>query len=164
MSADGPQPDVGTPTAPRGRPFRVNAGHCVFVLGHGYHSGLAVHAPEVAQLAPGAWPALDDFAGADHYELGWGDREYYPAEHPGPWLAFRALFHSYAQCTARRCHCRCVGGLFPDSEIVELQTSRAGFARMVEFVRLTHEFDGPPAHCCARCGAAVDRERVFAYN
>jgi hypothetical protein len=110
----------------------------VFVLGHGRHSGLAVRAGDVP---PAAWPARRDFPGADCLELGWGDREYYVREHPGPWIAFRALFVP----TPSALHVAAITGplseFFPDSETIELRVSRAGFGRMVEFVRDTHEFD-----------------------
>jgi uncharacterized protein (TIGR02117 family) len=112
--------------------------HRIFVLGHGYHTGLAVHAREVPEAA---WPARRDFPDADYLELGWGDSEYYPREHAGAWLALRALFMS----TSSTLHVVPIAGpltrFFRDSEIIELQVSSAGFARMVEFVRQTHELD-----------------------
>jgi len=112
--------------------------HRIFVLGHGYHTGLAVHAREVPEAA---WPARRDFPDADYLELGWGDREYYPREHPGAWLALRALFTP----SSSTLHVVPVAGpltrFFRDSEIIELQVSQAGFECMVEFVRQTHELD-----------------------
>jgi uncharacterized protein (TIGR02117 family) len=112
--------------------------HRIFVLGHGYHTGLAVHARE---LPDAAWPALHDFPDAEYLELGWGNREYYPRQHPGVWLALRALFTP----TSSTLRVVPVAGpltrFFRDSEIIELQVSQAGFERMVEFVRQTHELD-----------------------
>lgn len=112
--------------------------HRVFVLGHGFHTGLAVSAREVPEAA---WPARRDFPDADYLELGWGDREYYPRKNPGVWLALRALF----TLTSSTLHVVPVAGPLPrffrDSEIIELQVSQAGFARMVAFVRQTYELD-----------------------
>ena len=112
--------------------------HRIFVLGHGFHTGLAVRAREVPEAA---WPARRDFPDADYLELGWGDREYYPRAHPGVWLALRALFTP----TSSTLHVVPIAGpltrFFRDSEIIELQVSQAGFERMVEFVRQTYELD-----------------------
>jgi uncharacterized protein (TIGR02117 family) len=112
--------------------------HSIFVLGHGYHTGLAVHAREVPETA---WPARRDFPDADYLELGWGDREYYPREHPGVWLALRALLTP----TSSTLRVVPVAGpltrYFRDSEVIELQVSPTGFERIVEFVRQTHELD-----------------------
>jgi uncharacterized protein (TIGR02117 family) len=110
----------------------------IFVLGHGYHTGLAVQAREVPEAA---WPARSDLPDADYLELGWGDREYYPRQDPGVWLALRALFTP----TSSTLRVLPVAGpltrFFRDSEIIELQVSQAGFERMVEFVRQTYELD-----------------------
>lgn len=112
--------------------------HRIFVLGNGFHTGLAVHAREVPEAA---WPARRDFPDADYLELGWGEREYYPREHPGVWLALRALFTP----TSSTLHVIPIVGpptrFFGDREIIELPVSQAGFERMVEFVRQTYELD-----------------------
>jgi uncharacterized protein (TIGR02117 family) len=116
----------------------VREGRAVFVLGHGYHTGLAIHARDLPQAA---WPAQRDFSDADVFELGWGEREYYPREHPGVWLALRALFTPTASTLKVTAVTGPLSRRFPQSEILELHVSDAGFARMVEFVRQSHEFD-----------------------
>ena len=112
--------------------------HRIFVLGHGYHTGLAVHAREVPEAA---WPARRDLPDAEYLELGWGDREYYPREDPGVWLALRALFTPTSSTLRVLPVAGPLTSFFRDSEIIELQVSQAGFQRMVEFVRQTHELD-----------------------
>jgi uncharacterized protein (TIGR02117 family) len=112
--------------------------HSIFVLGHGYHTGLAVRAREVPEAA---WPARRDFPDADYLEIGWGEREYYPRENPGVSLGLRALFTPSLSAV----HVVAITGpltrFFPDSEIIELHVSQAGFERMIEFVRETHQLD-----------------------
>ena len=112
--------------------------HSIFVIAHGYHTGLVVGAREVPATA---LPARSDFPDADYLALGWGEREYYPRDDPGIWLALRALF------TPSRSTINVIGLSAPltsalrDSEIVELHIAEAGFSRMVEFVRESHELD-----------------------
>jgi uncharacterized protein (TIGR02117 family) len=110
----------------------------VFVLGYGYHTGLAVHARDLPQAA---WPAQRDFSDADVFELGWGEREYYQREHPGAWLALRALLRPNASTLKVTAVTGPLSRRFPQSEILELRVSDTGFDRMVEFVRRAHEFD-----------------------
>ena len=125
----------------RHEPNRILAGpppsgtHSVFVVGRRYHTGLVVRSRDVPQ---DAWPARRDFPDADYLELGWGEREYYPHDDPGIALALRALF------TPSRSTINVVpisGPLSRDIEIIELHISQAGFARMVEFIRRSHELD-----------------------
>ena len=112
--------------------------HSVFVLAHRYHTGLAVRARDVP---PEAWPARRDFLNAEYLELGWGEREYYPRDDPGFSLALRALF------TPSRSTINAIAINGPlararnESEIVELHVPKDAFARIVEFVRDSHERD-----------------------
>ncbi len=62
-----------------------------YVSSHGWHTGIIV--PRAAVIASGGWPpgvAERDFAGCAYLELGWGDRKFYMAKHPGVALAVGA--------------------------------------------------------------------------
>lgn len=74
---------VAAETAARG-----SAGtRTVHVVREGWHSGLVLRA---ADLPPSS-PLVHEFPNADYLEVGWGDRAFYMAPNPGPWLALRAL-------------------------------------------------------------------------
>ena len=62
--------------------------HRVHVVRHGWHSGIVVRAADVPEQAR---PARRDFVGAEHLEVGFGDRAYYQATDPSVWLGLRAL-------------------------------------------------------------------------
>ena len=62
--------------------------HPVHVVRRGWHSGIVVRAADVPEQA---WPARRDFVGAEHLEVGFGDRAYYQATDPSVWLGLRAL-------------------------------------------------------------------------
>lgn len=77
--------DTGRPAAPR-----KTAPAVFYVDNHGWHSGIIV--PRAA-IPAGAWPpgvVERDFAGCNYLELGWGDREFYPAKHPTAGMALGA--------------------------------------------------------------------------
>ena len=112
--------------------------HSIFIVAYGFHTGLAVRARDVPEAA---WPARRDFPDADLLVMGWGEREYYPRDDPGVWLALRALF-TPARSTLNVIP---VSGpltrAFRNTEVIELRVPEAGFQRMVEFVRNTYELD-----------------------
>lgn len=71
-------------------PTSENSPTAFYVDSHGWHSGIIV--PRAA-IPPGAWPpgvVARDFAGCEYLEIGWGDRKFYPAKHPGVLLALDA--------------------------------------------------------------------------
>lgn len=111
-------------------PPRPAAERTVLVLQHGWHTGVVFKA---ADLPPQS-PLRREFPQAEHIEVGWGDRAYYPAEDPGLWLGLRALLWP----TPGALHIAAFSGspqaLFPQAPMVALGVSRAGLARMHERV------------------------------
>jgi uncharacterized protein (TIGR02117 family) len=59
----------------------------VWLVAPGWHTGLAVRRTDIP---PDLLPERADFPEADYLEVGWGDRDYYPASDPGVWLALKA--------------------------------------------------------------------------
>jgi uncharacterized protein (TIGR02117 family) len=112
--------------------------HSVFVVAHGYHTGLVVRSRDVPEAA---WPARRDFPDAEFLVLGWGEREYYPHDDPGVSLALRAIFTP----SPSTLHVLPITGslprIFHDSEIIELRPTETGFRRLIDFVRETYELD-----------------------
>lgn len=97
----------------------------VHVVNHGWHSGLVV---ERAALDGAAVAA--EFPHADHLEFGWGDAGYYPAERFGVWLALRALFWPTPTVLHVAGFSGEVTNTFPYFQIVRVELSEPGFARL----------------------------------
>lgn len=66
-------------------------GIAVYAVSHGWHTGILVPAAELEAQVPALRAR---FPGAAHYEVGWGDRDYYPATETSPGLAVRAAVAS----------------------------------------------------------------------
>jgi uncharacterized protein (TIGR02117 family) len=119
-----------TPPIPRGA-----STVSVYVVSHGWHSGIAVRYTDVPE---GLWPEAGDFPGAEYIEVGWGDREYYPAPDPGFGMLLKAAFGaspSVVHTVGFR------GGpveQFPDREVVELSLPRSGFEGLVRHIHDTY--------------------------
>lgn len=115
------------------------ADRSLFVVPQGGHTGIAVRRDDIPEALV---PEKRDFPGAEWLEFGWGDRDFYQAGAPGPWVSFKAAFLP----TASAMHVVGVHGelraRFPGSEIVEIRVSRAALERMLRYVHNAFARDG----------------------
>jgi uncharacterized protein (TIGR02117 family) len=122
-------------------PARSGEAVMVYLVSHGYHSGLVLPRAALASEAGqrGHSAVMDvavRFAAYDALEVGWGDEQFYrhvPTAAALEWrLALQALFRpgnaSVLHVVGLPAPARQV---FPASEIVALPLSREGFARLV---------------------------------
>jgi uncharacterized protein (TIGR02117 family) len=113
----------------------------IFVVSHGYHSGLVLPRETVAEAAGGQSHAAlgavsQRFAGTRWLEFGWGDEGFYrhvpDVASLTARLAVRALFRpgnpSVVHVVSLPGHPR---EAFPRSDIVRIELSRGGLARML---------------------------------
>ena len=141
--------------------------HRVHVVRHGWHSGIVVRAADVPEHA---WPARREFIGAEHLEVGWGDRAYYPAPDPSVWLGLRALLWPTAGVLHMVAFSGPVEHYFASAEIVALQITPQGFAQMVAAISASHELDaagqpiplGPGLYGTSRFYASREAFHLFA--
>jgi uncharacterized protein (TIGR02117 family) len=112
----------------------------LYVVTHGWHTGLAMRASDIDFAR---W-RLPHPARARYVEVGWGDRDYYPAAGFNLWYAFKAL----AWPTPSVLH---VVGFdqpprhaFPASEVVEVGLSPGGFERLLAYISASFEAGARP--------------------
>jgi uncharacterized protein (TIGR02117 family) len=132
----------GCAAAPVADMARANADAAVFVVAQASHTGLAVR---VADIPAPLVPEKRDFPRADWLEFGWGDRDYYMAPNPGPWLSFKAAFlpsRSVVHVAGVRGE---LGNAFPGAEIVEIPISRAALEGLLRYVHDAFERNGGAA-------------------
>lgn len=110
----------------------------IHVVSHGWHTGIAIQRTDFTNAG---WPVLADFPAADYLEFGWGDAVYYPAERVTVGMGLKALCWP----TPSVMHVTAVRGdltaAFPESEIIRVDLSPAGFARMTEFIERQFRLD-----------------------
>lgn len=141
--------------------------HRIHVVRHGWHSGIVVRAAEVPEHA---WPARREFASAAYLEVGWGDRAYYQASDPSAWLGLRALLWPTAGVLHMVAFSGPVEHDFASAEIVALQLTPQGFARLVAAISASHELDaagqpiplGPGLYGTSRFYASRQAFHLFA--
>jgi len=110
----------------------------IYVVRHDWHTGIVLRK---ADIPPGVWPEIADFPQAIYVEVGWGDREYYPAHDPGSGTA------SHAALIGGPGVLHVVGlredphRTFPRSEIVALPVSRRGLRRLCRRIAASYQRD-----------------------
>jgi uncharacterized protein (TIGR02117 family) len=103
----------------------------VWVIRHGWHTRVAVARAGVDRSV---WPESQDLGAVDYLEIGWGDRDFYPAPDPSIWDAIDPVVRR----TPAALH---VGGFdrppaefLPGTPIVRLRVSADGFTRLTRFI------------------------------
>jgi uncharacterized protein (TIGR02117 family) len=112
----------------------------VFVVTHGWHTGIAIRA---ADIDFARWRPMPN-PGRAYLEVGWGDRDYYPAPGFNLWYGFKALAWptpSVLQVTGFN---EAPARTFPASEVVELRLPPAGFERLLAYIAASFEPDPLP--------------------
>jgi uncharacterized protein (TIGR02117 family) len=113
----------------------------VYVVTHGWHTGLAVSASDVDFER---WKPLPRAAPTRYLEIGWGDRDFYPAPGFDLWYAFKAIawptpsvLHivGFDESPPRR---------FPESEVVELRVAPVAFERLMAYFARSLEVEPEP--------------------
>jgi uncharacterized protein (TIGR02117 family) len=103
----------------------------LYVVPQGGHTGIAVRRVDIPMPL---LPEQRDFPGADYLEFGWGDREFYMAASPGPWLSFKAAFlptDSVVHVAGVRGE---LGTFFAGAELLEVRVSRPALEGLLRYV------------------------------
>ncbi len=111
----------------------------VFVIQHGWHTGIAVPRTDIPE---GRWPESANYPDALYLEVGWGDREFYPAPDPSARAALRAVLTpgpSVLHIVGLHDH---PTRMLPFSGIIEVRVGAEGLERMIEFIAASHDRGG----------------------
>jgi uncharacterized protein (TIGR02117 family) len=103
----------------------------VFVVHNNWHAALVVRK---ADLSRGLVPEQDHFPEAEYLEIGWGDRDYFPATEESVGLALRAALWSRGSVLHVVGFRGAIKDYFTEGEIIELALSRESFRRLSEFL------------------------------
>ncbi len=102
----------------------------IFVVSHGWHTGIAVRPADIPE---GVWPEHRQLGAAEQLEVAWGDREFYMAPRGTLRLALRAAFWSSASVLHISAFDRPVDQVFSGQEIVQMRVSHQGLRRLAGF-------------------------------
>lgn len=147
---------------------RVPSGpHTVWLVGHGWHTGLVLPwSEEVAR----AWPAGLHLGRARYVEVGWGERAFYPAPHNDSGAAMRALLWRNASVLHLVAFDTAVPSYFPVAQRVALDLDGDSYRRLVGAIGAS--FDRDPDGRAVDVGAGLygdgrfygSRDRYHLFN
>ncbi len=110
----------------------------VFVVSHGWHTGVIVKKSQAYELA-----AMFEHEPGQYLEIGWGDRKFY--QNPSPnidyWLAARALFWPTSSVMHVVFLQRHPEEVFRYSPLIELKMEAASMRSLCDFIAHTFEHD-----------------------
>lgn len=118
--------------------YTTSDSHTVYVVGHGWHTGIAVKTSDVSRTL---WPEVGDFSDTNFVEVGWGDEGFYRAKRITPQLVLRAAFWPTPSVLHVAGFYNAPHETFEFSDIVEVETSRQEFDNLCEFIGDTFERD-----------------------
>src|SRR5262245_303369 len=119
-------------------PDSQHASKPVWVINHGWHTGIAIRRID----APAEfWSDNDDLVRSTYVEFGWGDADYYRAQQPTSMLALKAALGFGASVLHVVGFDRPPDEFFSGADIVRLEFSRRGFDSLLEFIHETYARD-----------------------
>lgn len=138
----------------------------VFVVNHGWHSGIVIKKGDILE---GVLPEVRDFPDAEYLEIGWGDWDYYQAPDPGLGLALKAAFWSSRSILHVTGFKGAVENYLRGGETVEIDLSDTAFQRLIQFISSTFSRSdaaapvesGPGLYPNSRFYAAGGRFHIF---
>ena len=112
--------------------------HPVYVVNHGWHTGLVVATDD---LAPSARPAHTLFDQAEYVELGWGDEGFYRTDGITAGLVVRAVFVPTKTVLHTVAIDEDIASYFSGSGIIKVELSDEGLHRMNNFISASYQQD-----------------------
>ena len=112
--------------------------HSVYLVSHGWHTGIVLKRAEVPRHI---WPEVDDFPDAEYLEAGWGDWDYYQARDPGIWLTLKAALWPTPSILHIVGFSASVESFFPASDIVRIELSARGFEHLCGYLHDSYARD-----------------------
>ena len=105
--------------------------HTLYVVNHGWHSGIVVERAELLKKRPGLEP---DLGQARYVEIGWGEEDYYQATDPHLGTALSAVLWLNPSVLQVVPFDEPPQRYFAQSEIREVRTDQAGYDATLGFI------------------------------
>lgn len=131
-----------------GKPYVVKPGdnpdasgvvHRMYVVSHGWHTGIVISAHTMNALVP---ELGERFGDAPYYELGWGDKGFYQAQEITLGLALQAMFNSEGSVMHVVALPETPVTFFAQSEVHALCINDAQLASLARFLAQSFARDG----------------------
>ena len=124
-------------------PKDQDGGRQIYLVSHGWHTGLVV--PRET-LPPAITPAPDPTGGGEFVEIGWGDDGFYRSPRVTPAMAIRAMFWRNPAVLHVVAMDRGPMEFFPNSGVVAIRAGREGMEEITRYLSGSYQksADGSP--------------------
>lgn len=112
--------------------------HTIYLVRHGWHTGLALRTSEISTVD---WPESMVFEDEDFIEVGWGDQAYLAARFPHPLILINAAFLPSRSAIHVAGIRGPVGKFFADSQIVAIRISSRQMRQLCRFIHESYRCD-----------------------
>lgn len=112
--------------------------HEIYLLNHGWHTGLAIKAADLNRAIPELSKRFPDSL---YYEIGWGDTGFYQANEITTELTLRAMFWSDGSVLHIVGLTESPKAYFTSSEIRVLKSDNPGYQNMLSFIKTSFQTD-----------------------
>lgn len=115
----------------------------IFVVGHGWHTGIVIPTNAIPQED---WPESAAFDSANFVEVGWGDEGFYRAKSITLGVTAKALFVPTSSVLHVVGINKSPVEVFSHSDVIEVPVTRQQLAKLCQFIHETYEWneDGQP--------------------
>jgi uncharacterized protein (TIGR02117 family) len=110
----------------------------IYLVSHGWHAGIVV---KRADIPSGIWPQHNEFPEAEYLEVGWGDKDYYMTPDPHLGIILKAGLLPSASVLHIVGFSGSVTRYFPQSEVIRIDLSEAGFERLCTYLENSYARD-----------------------
>lgn len=111
----------------------------IYVISHGWHTGLAV---EVKQIPSGLVPEVEDLSQHRYLEIGWGERDFYMASGSSLWLGIKAMLWPNDAVMHLVGFDKDPVRYFPRARIARIELSRAGILALSQYIDDSFDREG----------------------
>ena len=115
-------------------PAACEPSHTLFVVSHGWHTGIVVNRMDLLNLLPVLAPELGQ---QEYVEIGWGEERYYQDAEPTSGMGLRALLWPNASVLQVVPFGNPPRRYFPQSDVVEVRVDEAGYRAALAFMAAT---------------------------
>jgi uncharacterized protein (TIGR02117 family) len=106
----------------------------VFVVHGGWHAAIVLSTADISQLEV---PEIADFPQSRFIEFSWGDKDYFPDPHAGPFTAMKAAFWSSGSVLHLVGFTEEVARFYPGAEIIQLQFASQAYDELLDYLSQT---------------------------
>lgn len=125
----------------------------VFIVHGGWHAAIVLYAEDISLANV---PEMVDFPQVRFIEFSWGDKDYFPDPHAGPFTAIKAAFWSSGSVLHLVGFTEAIARFYPGAEIIALQFAAPAYGKLVSYLSQTFSRPEPGVAASSRAGLYPD--------